>query len=70
MDKHNVGTDLLKYGLDAVENIGRDVKKSLLVLHDGQVVVRRDMEGFKHLIEHLTVLSGHADHCFESSAAL
>ena len=48
--------------LDAIQNIGSYIEQSLLVLHNRQIVVRRDIKGFKNHIKHLAVLSCHTYH--------
>ena len=61
MDKHHIGFLLLQYRADPLKNVDRNVKQGLFFLHDGQIVLRCDMERVKNLIEHLTVLSGDTD---------
>ena len=46
---------------DPFENIDRHVEEGLFVLHDGKVIVGGNIERMENLIEHLTVLTGHAE---------
>ena len=61
VDKYDVGSDRFEDFLDAVQDIRRNVKQRLLVFHDREVVVRHDAKRLEDLVEHLPVLSGHAD---------
>ena len=38
-----------------------DIKEGLLRFHDGKVIIRLHTEDFQHAVQHLPVLSGHAD---------
>ena len=42
-----------------------DIKKGLLFLHDGKIVIRLNTEGAQHLIQHLAVLTGYAHNCLK-----
>ena len=63
MYQYDIRLNLLQGGFDTVENIGRNVKQCLLVLHNRQVIVRNDMEGLQHLIQHLTMLTCNTNDC-------
>ena len=60
MHQHKVGFRLGQHVFQLLHHAGGDVKKRLSVLHDRQIVIRRDVKRAEHLIEHLSVLSGHA----------
>ena len=62
VDQHDVGLFRLQHRLDLLQNGVGDVEEGLLVLHDGQIVVRDHPKGLQHLVEHLPVLSGDAHH--------
>ena len=61
VDQDHIGFLFFQHLPDAVQNICGNIKEGLLLLHDGQVVVRHHMEGRQHLVEHLPVLTGDAD---------
>ena len=61
VDQNNIGLDLFKDSFDTAEDVRRDVKQRLLVLHNIQIVVRHDAEGRQDLVEHLTMLCRDAD---------
>ena len=50
MYQYDIRTYLFQDGFNVVENIGRNIKQRLLVLHNRQVIVRNDLEGIQHLI--------------------
>ena len=64
VDQHNVRLDLLQHALDPLQNVGGNIKKGLLILHNGKIVVRLHLEGLQHLLQHLAVLTGDANHRF------
>ena len=64
MDEDNVRTGLLKNALDALKNIAGDIKKGLLFLHNGKIVIRLDTESTQNLIQHLPMLPGNAHNGF------
>ena len=66
--QHNVGLDLFQHGTDALENVDRDVKERLPILHDREIIIRHDIERAKHSVQHLAVLSRDADHRPDSGA--
>ena len=61
VDQDHIRSHFFEYRLDPVQDIRRDIEQRLFVLHDGQVVIGNDLECFKDLIQHLTVLAGHAN---------
>ena len=70
VNQHHIGPHLFQHFLDPVEDVGSDVKQGLLVLHDGQVIVRHHMERLQHLIQHLPMLAGDADDGFDVFSGL
>ena len=62
MHQHDIGLYLFEDGTDALQDIDRDVKERLSVLHDCEVVIRHDAECMQHGIQHLAMLSRDADH--------
>ena len=65
VDQHHVRLHLLDNALQALEHPGGDVRKGLPRLHDVQVVIGGDGEGFQHLVQHLAVLGGDAHQAFK-----
>ena len=65
MNKNHIRLDLFQNIFYSAKDIRCDIEQSLLVLHDGQIVIRNNMEGLEDLIQHLTVLTGYADNCFK-----
>ena len=63
MYQYDIRTYLFQDGFNVVENIGRNIKQRLLVLHNRQVIVRNDLEGIQHLIQHLTMLACNTNDC-------
>ena len=70
VNENDVRSDFFKNWLDAIQDVRRDVEQRLLVFHNRQVEVWHDAERFKYLIEHLTVLTGHADNGFYFTVSL
>ena len=65
MDQDHVRPNLLQHRSDPLQDVHGDVKQSLLILHDGEIIIRLHPEGPQHLVQHLPVLTGHADHRFK-----
>ena len=65
MHQHNIGLFLFKYRLKPLQNIAGNIKKILPRLHDIQVIVRPDFKEIQNLIQHLAMLSRHADNTFK-----
>lgn len=61
MDKYDVGTCGGEYLAHACEHPGGDIVEVLSGTHDVEVEVGTYVEDVEYLVEHLTVLSGHAD---------
>ena len=64
MHQDHIRLYFLQDSFNTVQNIGRDVKQGLLVLHNRQVIVWHHMKCLQHLIQHLPMLAGHADDSF------
>ena len=56
--EHDIGLLVLEDRLELEQYVARNVEQSLSRLHDGQVVGGFDVEHAKHLVQHLTVLTG------------
>lgn len=56
--EHDIGLLVLEDRLELEQHVARNVEQSLSRLHDGQVVGGFDVEHAKHLVQHLTVLTG------------
>ena len=69
VDEDHVGPLVLQDGLELEQHVAGHVEQSLAGLHDGKVVVGRDVEHPQHLLEHLAVLARHADDGLELSRA-
>lgn len=61
MDKYDVGTCGGEHLAHACEHPGGDIVEVLSGTHDVEVEVGTYVEDVEYLVEHLTVLSGHAD---------
>ena len=61
VDQNDVRLDLAQDLLDPQQHGGGDVEQILLLLHDGQIVIRHDGKNAQDLIEHIPVLAGDAD---------
>ena len=60
MYQHHIRAHRLQHLPDPVHDIHRHIEQRLPVLHDRQVVVRNHGKSLQHLVQHLTVLTGHA----------
>lgn len=58
VNQDHVGPLVLEDGPELEQHVARNVEQSLSRLHDGQVVGGFDVEHAKHLVQHLTVLTG------------
>ena len=67
LHKDDIRLFRFQHALESFENAGRYVKERLRVLHNGEIVIRRDGERFEDLIEHLAVLPRDADNGFYSA---
>ncbi len=65
MHKHDVRMSLLQHIAHLEQHLSRHVVKVLSLAHDVEVILRTDAEDAEHLVEHLTVLAGHADYRLE-----
>ena len=65
MNKNNIWFNFIKHLSDTVQNICCDVEQGLTCFHNGQIIVRHNMERIKHLIEHLTMLTRYANNGFQ-----
>lgn len=63
--EHDIGLLVLEDRLELEQHVSRNVEQSLSRLHDGQVVGGFDVEHAKHLVQHLTVLTGDRHHRVE-----
>lgn len=63
--EHDIGLLVLEDRLELEQHVARNVEQSLSRLHDGQVVGGFDVEHAKHLVQHLTVLTGDRHHRVE-----
>ena len=61
VDENNVGLHFFEDFADAFEDVDSNIKKGLLILHNGKVVIGRHVKGAEHLIEHLAMLAGDAE---------
>ncbi len=68
VDQYHVGMRLPVHVAQAGEHTGGDVVQVLPLLHDVEVVMGLYPEEVQYLVEHLTVLSGHADEGLEMVA--
>ena len=57
--EHHVGPLVLENGPELDQHVASHVEQRLARLHDRQVVVGSHVEDAQHLVEHLTVLTGH-----------
>ena len=65
MNQHHIGVLFFQHLFDPVQDIGGDIKEGLLVLHDGEIIIRRDAKGLQYLIQHLPMLCRNADTCLK-----
>lgn len=63
--EHDIGLLVLEDRLELEQHVARNVEQSLSRLHDGQVLGGFDVEHAKHLVQHLTVLTGDRHHRVE-----
>ena len=70
MNEHHIGHFRRENLPNSIKYASGHVKQGLLVLHDGQVVIRRHPESLQHLIQHLPVLSRDAHNGLQGRAAL
>ena len=61
VNQYNIWLFRFQHSLDALQNIDRHIEQRLLVLHNRKVIVRNYMKCLQHLIQHLTMLAGHAN---------
>lgn len=59
VDQDHVGPLVLEDRLELEQHVACNVEQRLARLHDGQVVVRHDLEHAQYLVEHLAVLARH-----------
>ena len=64
VNENHVGLHLVQHRTDAIQNIGRNIEQRLPCLHNGQIIVRNDLERIQHHIQHLAVLTGYANNRF------
>ena len=65
MNQYYIRFFLFQNSLDAIQNIGSYVEQCLLILHDGQVIIRGDAKGIKNHVQHLTMLTSHTNNRFQ-----
>ena len=65
MYQHNVWLRLFQYVTHACQHAGCHVIEVLTLLHDVQVVVGLYVKDAQHLVEHLAVLTRHANLCLK-----
>ena len=70
MHQYYIRFFLFQNSLDAIQNICSYVEKRLLILHDGQVIVRGNIKRFKNHIQHLTMLTCYANNRLQFFAFL
>ena len=70
MHQHNIRLLLFKHLTDALKNIHRHIKERLPLLHDGQIIIRYNAEGFQHLVKHLPMLPCYTNHRLDAFALL
>lgn len=64
MDQHHIGRHLVVEAVDLLEDQSRKRIQRMAGAHQLQIVVGLDGENLEHLVEHLAVLAGGADHAF------
>lgn len=62
MDEHHIGRHFVIEAVDLFEDQGRERIQRMAGAHQLQIVVGLDGENLEHLVEHLAVLAGGADH--------
>ena len=70
MDQDHAGLLLLDDPLKALKHPGGDVGEGLAGLHNVQVIVRHNLKGIQHLVQHLPVLGSDAHQGFKLGAGL
>ena len=65
MDKNHIGGGFLEHITHAGQDAGGNVVQVLSLFHDVQIIVGLDLKDFEHLVQHLSVLAGHAYDGFE-----
>src|SRR5438477_5295511 len=61
LDDHDVRAQTTGELCDAAQNRGCDLFRTLIGAHQIEIVIRNETEEIERLIEHLPVLSGHAN---------
>ena len=69
VDQHQIRFLFLENSPHPLQHIAGDVEEGLLLLHNGQVIVRNHMKALQHLIQHLPVLTGNAYQRFHGTSA-
>lgn len=69
VDQDHVGPLVLEDGLELEHHVACNIEQRLARLHDGKVVVGRNVEDAQHLVEHLAVLACHGDDGLELISA-
>ena len=61
MHQNAIGLEVGKHRFQPLQDGGSDIGQILAWFHDVEVIFWRDFKQIKHLIQHLSVLAGHAD---------
>ena len=70
MHQHKIRRLLLQYAVQTVQDRARDRIKRLPLLHNIQIIIRRNAERIKHRIQHLPVLGRHTDQALDLASVL
>ena len=65
VNQHNIGFYFIQNVANSVKNVRRDVEQGLPLLHNRKVIIGYDVEGVKHHIKHLTMLTGYTYYGFD-----
>ncbi len=63
--QHDVRLRFAQYRLQPLKHADRNLVQRLPIFHHVQIVIRLDLEHFQYLVEHLAMLSRHADDRFD-----
>ena len=61
LDNYGIGGTAFQDFFETQQGFCREFEEALIIRHQPQVVIRHDTKFTEHLIEHLTVLSRHAN---------
>ncbi len=65
VNKNDIRIRFLQDVAHPQQDTARHVIKILPLLHDVQVIIRRNLKEMQHLIQHLAVLTGYAHNCLK-----